>query len=234
MLAQAPLLLMLIAVLSGVVGFTLLSAERQLDEQRARARLDSLTGLFHRGALDDAAMTLAVDAERTGRPLSCLVIDVDRFKQVNDRAGHQAGDLVLKRIAETLRRACRATDVAARFGGEEFCLLCPNTGEEEAVLLAERIRARIAAIALPEEIGGHASVSIGIALAQDTAGDARRGWERLFAEADRALYRAKREGRNRVIHAAAGAGMAANTANAANETAEPATWSVACGVSVSG
>ncbi|MFX7506754.1 hypothetical protein ABTJ37_20800, partial [Acinetobacter baumannii] len=74
MLAQAPRLLMLIAVLAGGGGFTLLSAERQLDEQRARARLDSLTGLFHRGALDDAAMTLAVDAERTGRPLSCLVI----------------------------------------------------------------------------------------------------------------------------------------------------------------
>ncbi|MCG5258861.1 GGDEF domain-containing protein [Cupriavidus gilardii] len=244
MLAQAPLLLMLIAVLSGVVGFTLLSAERQLAEQRDRARLDSLTGLFHRGALDDAAMTLAGDAARSGKPLSCLVIDVDRFKQVNDRAGHQAGDQVLVRIAETLRRACRASDVAARFGGEEFCLLCPNTGEEEAVLLAERIRARIAAIALPEEVGGHASVSIGIALAEDGAGagDARRSWERLFAEADRALYRAKREGRNRVIRAAAGTGMAASAANvsastaskAVNEATEPAAWRVACGVSVGG
>lgn len=211
MLAQAPLLLMLIAVLSGVVGFTLLSAERQLAEQRARARLDSLTGLFHRGALDDAAMTLAAEAGRTGKPLSCLVIDVDRFKQVNDRAGHQAGDQVLKHIAETLRRACRSSDVAARFGGEEFCLLCPNTGEEEAVLLAERIRARIAGIALPEEIGGHASVSIGIAQAED-AGDARRSWEQLFDAADRALYRAKREGRNRVIRAGAGAGVGANAA----------------------
>lgn len=156
-------------------------------------------------------MTLAAEAGRTGKPLSCLVIDVDRFKQVNDRAGHQAGDQVLKHIAETLRRACRSSDVAARFGGEEFCLLCPNTGEEEAVLLAERIRARIAGIALPEEIGGHASVSIGIAQAED-AGDARRSWEQLFDAADRALYRAKREGRNRVIRAGAGAGVGANAA----------------------
>ncbi|MBY4897917.1 diguanylate cyclase [Cupriavidus sp. AU9028] len=216
LLAQAPLLLMLIALLSGMVGHALLCAERLVAEQVARARLDPLTGLLHRGALEDAALSLAARAADDATPFCCLVIDVDRFKRINDGAGHLAGDAVLRRVADAVRRASRTTDVAARFGGEEFCLLCPRTTAEEAQVLAERIRARIASIALPAELGGHASVSIGIAQARPHR-DARQAWEQLFAQADRALYRAKRDGRNRVVSACAD-----DTAT----SAEP--WSAAC------
>ncbi|MGY8524649.1 diguanylate cyclase [Paracidovorax citrulli] len=200
LLAQAPLLLMLIALLSGMVGHALLCAERLVAEQVARARLDPLTGLLHRGALEEAALSMAARATDEASPFCCLVIDVDRFKRINDGAGHLAGDAVLRRVADAVRRGSRTTDVAARFGGEEFCLLCPRTTAEEAQALAERIRARIASIALPAELGGHASVSIGIAQARPHR-DARQAWEQLFAQADRALYRAKRDGRNRVVRA---------------------------------
>lgn len=222
-LAQAPLLLMLIAAVSGLIGFTLLGTERLMAEQRALARLDPLTGLLHRGALERAAVARAADAARHGDPLCCLAIDVDRFKQVNDAAGHLAGDEVLMRIAQTLRDSCRTTDIVARFGGEEFCVLCPATGIDDAMQLAERIRERIEFVGLPREVGGHASVSIGVAQSRPMA-DARESWEDLFARADRALYRAKHEGRNRVVRATV----------TAQAEGLPAEWHAACGVSVGG
>lgn len=222
-LAQAPLLLMLIASVCGMVGFTIYGAERLVAEQAARARLDPLTGLLHRGALEQAALSSAAELTRHHKPLCCLAIDVDHFKKVNDLAGHQAGDAVLMRIAQVLHDTCRASDIVARFGGEEFCLLCPGTGIDEATVLAERIRARIATIGLPGALGGHASVSIGVAEARRAA-DARQCWEQLFGQADRALYRAKREGRNRVVRA---------SQPVSADGAAPA-WADVCGVSVGG
>ena len=139
---------------------------------------------------------------RHGRPLTCLVVDIDRFKLINDHAGHRAGDRIIRLVADALRGAGRASDVVGRYGGEEFCMVCPHTTEEEAFVLAERLRQRIRAIALPHELGGFASVSIGIAQASERT-DARQCWEALFGRADRALYAAKRGGRDRTVVAGA-------------------------------
>lgn len=202
LLAQSPLLLMLMAIFAAIVGFTLMAIEVRVAQQLAQARLDPLTGLVNRGTLENAALALADEHVRHGRPLTCLVVDIDRFKLINDHAGHRAGDRVIRQVADALRGAGRATDVVGRYGGEEFCMVCPHTTDEEAFVLAERLRQRIRAIALPGELGGFASVSIGIAQATERA-DARHCWESLFGRADRALYAAKRGGRDRTVVAGA-------------------------------
>ncbi|WP_420994815.1 diguanylate cyclase [Cupriavidus sp. 30B13] len=203
--AEALLLLRLlpsfVAILAGLAAFTLMTMDAMLAAQERRARLDALTGLLNRGAIDSAARVLAAEYARHGHPMSCLVIDIDRFKRINDSGGHRAGDLVLRQIAAVVERTHRATDLAGRYGGEEFCVLCPHTGEADAVLLANRILHGIRAIALPPEMGGFASASIGIAEIRDGAGGGAAAWDRLFGSADRALYEAKRRGRGRVVSA---------------------------------
>lgn len=202
LLAQTPLLLMLMGIFAAIVGFTLMAIEVRVAQQLAQARLDPLTGLANRGTLEHAALALADEHVRHGRPLTCLVVDIDRFKLINDHAGHRAGDRIIRLVADALRGAGRASDVVGRYGGEEFCMVCPHTTEEEAFVLAERLRQRIRAIALPRELGGFASVSIGIAQASERT-DARQCWEALFGRADRALYAAKRGGRDRTVVAGA-------------------------------
>jgi len=140
--------------------------------------------------------------QRDGDPLSCLVIDVDHFKQVNDRHGHHAGDQVLRDLAAALDNSRRASDFAARYGGEEFCILCPHTDEHQATALANRILRKVRAIALPEGDGpgcGHATVSIGIAQLRSGPASREALWRSLFAEADRALYMAKKRGRDQFV-----------------------------------
>jgi diguanylate cyclase (GGDEF)-like protein len=198
------LVLMLMAAVSGLTGQVLNNAQRLLNEQAAAAQRDPLTGLLHRGALDQAALAALSQLGQHGGTLTCLAIDVDRFKQINDTAGHLAGDAILTRIALALRENCRSGDIIGRFGGEEFCVLCPDTDSNEASLIAERLRKTIEAISLPETIGGQTTVSIGIAQTRVSYGAhrlARQRWEHLFDSADRALYRAKQTGRNRVVWA---------------------------------
>lgn len=199
------LLLMLMAAVLGMVGQVLNNAQRLLDEQVAAAQLDPLTRLPHRGALDRAAVAALLKLTQRGGTLTCLAIDVDRFKQVNDTAGHLAGDAILTRIAQALKENCRSGDVIGRFGGEEFCVLCPDTNSYEASSMAERIRKTIETISLPAAIGGQTTVSIGVAQTRVSCGNAKPAherWQQLFDRADRALYRAKQAGRNRVVWAA--------------------------------
>lgn len=147
---------------------------------------------------------------RTGEPASVLVVDLDRFKDVNDRHGHLVGDRVLRGTAEAIaaaiRRAdtaARVEDMAARVGGEEFAVLLPGTGLEDAAVVGERVRAEIAALRVPvrdgEEVGITASVGAACATGALPGGDLA-----LFTAADRAMYRAKCEGRDRVVVAADG------------------------------
>ncbi|MGQ0804245.1 MAG: diguanylate cyclase [Actinomycetota bacterium] len=151
---------------------------------------DGLTGLlnhrsFHLRLADEVAR-----AQRSDAPLSLLLVDLDHFKEINDRHGHLVGDEVLRRVAGVLVDVARETDVVARVGGEEFCMLLPDTALAAAVVPAERLRAAVEAIGDPEAL----TVSVGLS---GLPADAATATE-LFSAADDALYRAKRAGRNRV------------------------------------
>jgi len=153
---------------------------------------DGLTGLFNRRRLME---TLGAEAERAQRgagPFSVLMIDVDHFKQYNDTHGHQAGDTVLARVADVLRDVIRQIDTASRYGGEEFLLLLPQTGAAAAVEVAERLRKNVSAAELD---GERVTVSVGVA---EFPGNGNTV-ESLIAAADAALYRAKMDGRDRVV-----------------------------------
>ena len=158
---------------------------------------DSLTGLANRRAFDQALQREQLRQQRTGAALSLLLLDVDHFKSVNDHYGHSTGDDYLRAIAQVLKKTLqRSTDLAARHGGEEFTCLLPETGAQEAVLLAERIRAACMRLGLPNTRAGQRTltVSIGVATAQTGAASA----EQLLDAADAQLFAAKRAGRNRV------------------------------------
>jgi diguanylate cyclase (GGDEF)-like protein len=185
----------LVAVLLGLFGFCLMSMEQIIARNESGARIDALTGLLNRGALDMTAIGMVARWQRDGEALSCLVIDVDHFKQVNDKHGHHAGDNVLREIATALDNSRRASDIAARYGGEEFCILCPHTDEHQATALANRILRKVRAIELPGA-RSHASVSIGVAQLRGGPSSREGLWRHLFADADRALYQAKQRGRD--------------------------------------
>ena len=165
-----------------------------------QALVDGLTGLANRRASADALQTEAARAERLETPLSVVLADLDGFKDVNDMHGHAVGDEVLKAFASVLRETLRQLDVAGRWGGEEFLLVLPGADEEGAALLAERVRAALAARSIPGVRGLRVTASFGVA-------EYARGsdTEQLVAAADQALYRAKRSGKNRVNRAVSAA-----------------------------
>ena len=193
-----PMVAAMMAVLLGLFGFCMMATEQIIARNETGARVDALTGLLNRGALDHSAAGLIARWQRDGEALSCLVIDVDHFKQVNDTFGHDAGDGILREIAAALDHSRRASDIAARYGGEEFCILCPHTDEQQATALANRILRKVRAIPLPGH-ERHASVSIGVAQLRACAGTREVIWRSLFAEADRALYIAKKRGRDQFV-----------------------------------
>ena len=155
------------------------------------ATRDALTGAYNRRKLDEVVQAEIERTKRYGHPLSLLMLDADHFKQINDAFGHKAGDEVLVGLAQELRAGIRAVDVLARWGGEEFIVLCPSIDLGEAAELAERLRAGIAARRFGE--AGRLTVSLGVA--QHRPGEAAG---ELFGRADAALYRAKEGGRDRV------------------------------------
>jgi diguanylate cyclase (GGDEF)-like protein len=163
-----------------------------LQEVRALAASDPLTGLANRMTFGDALDRELARARRDGGEVTLVLLDLDHFKRLNDTRGHQAGDDVLRRTAATLREQQRTYDVAARYGGEEFALIGPGLSADDAAATAERIRAAIAGN------GCDVTASVGVATYPRDASDAHT----LVAAADEALYRAKREGRNRVSQAA--------------------------------
>ncbi len=164
------------------------------------ARSDSKTGLLNAATWERSATAEIARAVRTGTPLAVALLDIDRFKVINDTYGHLTGDEVLKEIAHTLRTMLREYDLAGRFGGEEFALLLPQTRAVDALRIAERIRSAIAGLPIiaPGATGGervHVTVSIGVA-ALDAG--SKREYADLLAAADAALYRAKNGGRDQV------------------------------------
>ena len=177
-----------------------IAAQSAVALQNARlydlAMVDGLTGLFVRRYFDARLDEEVQRARRIETEFSIVIMDIDDFKQLNDTYGHPAGDLLLRGIADIVRRQMRAVDTAARYGGEEFSMILPRTTMVEAYNQAERIRREIAAFGLNVE--GHqlsVTASFGISAHPDSGAD---GSEALIRLADRALYRAKRTGKNRV------------------------------------
>ncbi len=169
------------------------------DELADLAATDELTGLRNRRAfLDQLGIQLEMCA-RTTRPVSILILDVDRFKEYNDDFGHLEGDEVLRRVAATLRDAARASDFVARIGGEEFAIILPETNDTGAITLGERFRQRVASA---HWVKRPVTVSVGATtLNPSEPGSAEPSWHRsLLIHADRALYESKTRGRNRVCH----------------------------------
>ena len=165
------------------------------------ASTDALTGLPNRRRLTDT-----LDAEwrrsiRSALPVAVAMIDIDHFKLYNDHYGHPAGDECLRRVAAAIRANIRDSDLAARFGGEEFALVLPGTDDADGARVAERVRAAVAGMAEPHELAGHGivTVSIGVASAVPTRLTTAA---QLMKTADGELYEAKRTGRNRVSVAA--------------------------------
>jgi diguanylate cyclase (GGDEF)-like protein len=166
---------------------------RKQNEELERLSLtDGLTGLSNRRFLVQRLNEEASRSRRANHAFTVLMADVDHFKKYNDAFGHPAGDEVLKKVASILRESAREVDCVARYGGEEFCVMLPETPASAALVVAERIRTRIAAEQFP---GQKITVSIGVASLPDN-GDTP---EAVIAVADEALYQAKGEGRNRVV-----------------------------------
>ena len=159
---------------------------------------DPLTGLFNRRFLEETLQRHTRD--HAGEPLVCLMIDIDHFKRFNDQFGHDAGDLVMQFVGQTLRETCAPTGNAFRFGGEEFTALLPFLGEQEGIELADTLRDKISSVALSHagQILGTVSISVGVA-----ASPGEGSVETLVTRADAALLQAKAEGRDRAIAASA-------------------------------
>lgn len=180
-----------------ITGYVLIQRQERFDARLIElASIDALTGLLNRRVLMDEAERRVEEARRYGQSLSVLMLDIDKFKKVNDRHGHLEGDQVLKAVARVMTRCSRRTDYLGRYGGEEFMLVCPNTDAEEAGILAERIRSSMQD---PEADGrllkNKLTVSIGVAA---MAGPETK-IENVIGAADQALYQAKNAGRNRVV-----------------------------------
>ncbi len=180
-----------IGLLASTVTAMVAETETLMTKLRHQAMTDLLTGLGNRRWLNERAAEELARAERQGEPLSIIVLDLDRFKGINDGHGHETGDRVLVATGEIVRTCLRPYDLAARIGGEEFCILLPRTSLDDAEAIGERLRAAMAATTVPPLRQGRMTASFGIC----AAGPGDRLPDMLL-RADFALYEAKRDGRN--------------------------------------
>ncbi len=174
-------------------------ANEQLSEANRKlenaANTDVLTGLANRRHAMDCFEREWQSSQRSGVPVSCIMLDADHFKEINDTHGHDAGDEVLRRLARQLEHSVRTDDVVCRLGGDEFLILCPRTPLEGALLLAENMRVAVAALRVPAGTGAwNGSISVGVAARRE----GMETIEDLIRTADEGVYVAKRKGRNAV------------------------------------
>lgn len=188
-------LLVLVISTTATLCLAVMHLHRQRNVMQQLMLTDELTGLYNRRHLVSVAFAAIAQSERDKTPLSLLLLDLDHFKQINDLYGHPTGDEVLRQISKKLRQLSRPSDTLARIGGEEFCLLMPNTGTYDALQVADRLRLEIEGNQLTGLVlHAHPTISIGV-----TTGDGSSlTFEQLYAFADQALYLAKSMGRNRV------------------------------------
>ena len=193
------------ALLERLAAIVSVCLDSTLNQERLKLAglTDALTGVHNRRYFEHRCLIEIAQARRYRHDLACLFLDLDRFKAINDRYGHQAGDAVLRAVGHNIQTQLRAGDTIARFGGEEFVVLLPQAPAQHARDIAERIRAGIAGrpFGLPCGEVITASVSIGLAMlpAERIQVEAQSLAEQLLKAADQALYQAKTEGRNRVV-----------------------------------
>lgn len=184
----------------GSLGFILMEKERSDFELRALAMTDFLTKVLNRRAFMMRAEQEIAAAQRNSAPLALLMIDIDHFKQINDKYGHATGDRVLTEVARIIGSCVRKQDTVGRYGGEEFGVLLPATNEAGALVLAEKLRHAVAAAR--HEVGPESlsvTISTGITICQATCARCPSDINRLIGDADKALYQAKNDGRNRTV-----------------------------------
>ena len=191
--------LSLLEIIGPQVALALERAEWQerATEFQLMSITDSLTGLPNRRYLEERLAEELNRSKRYDYPMSFLMIDIDDFKAYNDKNGHQAGDVALQITAHCLKGALRAVDIASRYGGEEFCILLPQTGMVEAGVIADRIRQRVSTTEFPHgsaQLLGHVTISVGVSTFTKNIDTS----ENIIAAADRALYQAKSRGKDRV------------------------------------
>ncbi|HZS46896.1 MAG TPA: GGDEF domain-containing protein [Blastocatellia bacterium] len=184
--ASATLTVIIVNTILKIIG----ELQRQLLDQ---AITDPLTGAFNRRHMETCLSDTIERNKRTGAPASILIVDVDHFKQINDRFGHESGDIVLKGMVSVINRYSRRLDMLFRMGGEEFALLLPDTLLADAVSVAEQLREIIANSALL----GDWPISVSIGVSELRANQTMDAWLKV---ADESLYQAKKTGRNRVVY----------------------------------
>ena len=186
-----------VCLLGAGFGFVLAVFERVASQMEEMATRDGLTGCWNRSTTDALLEHELQRAHRAGTPVAFVLLDLDHFKQVNDRHGHRTGDAVLRAFADAVRRRLRASDVFGRTGGEEFGLVLPDTDVAGARWLVEAVRREVEALQLADDNGApvQVTVSAGVAVADASS---RLSGDRLYGQADQSLYEAKRAGRNRV------------------------------------
>jgi diguanylate cyclase (GGDEF)-like protein len=223
MLATLAIAMSLFTVVIALPLVTLLQRSFRHAQLLKDARADSKTGLLNAATWERESTAEVARAVRTGTPLAVALLDIDKFKGINDTYGHMVGDQVIKEIAHSLNSLLRDYDLAGRFGGEEFSLLLPQTRAVDAFRIAERVRANVAGLRIiaPGASGGervHVTVSVGVA-ALDSG--SRREFADLMAAADAALYRAKAGGRDQVQMISTTRGLSAvSTPRAGGQAAE--------------
>jgi diguanylate cyclase (GGDEF)-like protein len=180
---------------SGLSSSLLLMTARlaYVDNLHHESRTDALTGLANRRALEERLQLVTAQASRSGAPITVAMIDLDHFKDFNDRFGHQSGDELLRLLSDSLSARLRAQDLLARYGGEEFCVVLPDTDLLAARVVLEELRSRAPTV----EVDGRApTISVGIA--EWRPGEST---DALLQRADQALYAAKEQGRDRIMTA---------------------------------
>jgi diguanylate cyclase (GGDEF)-like protein len=184
----------------GSMGFILMIKEKADREIRKIAMIDSLTGIFNRRAFMERGEKEYAFSQRSKLPLAVLMLDVDHFKRINDEYGHPTGDAVLVDVAEILASSLRKQDTLGRFGGEEFCIVLPATGEAGAMVLAEKLRLAVESTKMQSTKNDISiTISIGVTVCTATCASCTESFQKLIDDADAALYLAKNEGRNRSV-----------------------------------